>query len=136
METVLKMILIHDIVEIYAGDVPAYLEHPDLEKSQKERAAAEKVFSLLPCEQKKQYLDLWLEFEEGKTSEARYANVFDRFQGFLQNMTSDGHTWRKFRPNKEMVLQRMAPVLVDAPRLFQEIISPMLEEFGAKGILK
>ncbi|MDR1832753.1 MAG: HD domain-containing protein [Fusobacteriaceae bacterium] len=136
METVLKMILIHDVIEIYAGDVPAYSDFSPEEKEKNEEAAAEKVFSLLPSEQKEEYLRLWTDFERTESNEAKYANVFDRFQGFLQNVTSDGHTWRKFTPHREMILRRMGPVIQYAPRLFHEIIEPLMQKYIALNIIR
>lgn len=136
MEKVLKMILIHDLVEIYAGDVPAYAVFSPEVKSKKEMEAAEKIFSILPMEQKKEFMDLWLEFEALESNDAKYANVFDRFQGFMQNITSDGHTWRKFNPTKEMVVNRMRPIAMYAPIVYDEIVYKKINEYIKKGIIK
>ena len=95
LERSLKMILIHDLVEIYAGDTPAFGE-VRTDKADDELKAAVKLFSLLPDDQKDEFLNLWLEFEECESNEAKFANVCDRYQGFMQNLTSDGHTWKKF----------------------------------------
>ncbi|MDR3258359.1 MAG: HD domain-containing protein [Fusobacteriaceae bacterium] len=136
METVFKLILIHDIVEIYAGDVPAYSNYSEEEKFQKELEAAEKIFSLLPQEQSREFMKLWLEFEKMDTVEAKYAAVFDRFQGFIQNLTSDGHTWKKFSPQKEMVLKRMEPIRLYAPEIFEKIVLVKVNEYVDRGIIK
>jgi putative hydrolase of HD superfamily len=136
METVFKLILIHDIVEIYAGDVPAYSNYHEDEKFQKELKAAEKIFSFLPEEQAKEFMNLWLEFENMTTLEAKYAAVFDRFQGFIQNLSSDGHTWKKFSPKKEMVLKRMEPIRLYAPEVFEKIVLVKVNEYMDRGIIK
>jgi len=136
IEKVLKMILIHDLVEIYAGDVPAYSEYSKEEKYQKELKSADKIFSLLPKEQQKEMMDIWLEFEDCESDDARYANVFDRFQGFMQNIESDGHTWRKFNPTKEKVEERMKPIAIYAPKLYNNIVYPKMEEYIKLGVIK
>ncbi|MGF6907511.1 HD domain-containing protein [Fusobacterium sp. PH5-44] len=136
MEKVLKMILIHDLVEIYAGDVPAFAIFSPEEKAKKEMDAAKKIFSLLPPEQNKEFMDLWSEFELSETNNAKYANVFDRFQGFMQNITSDGHTWRKFSPSKEMVIKRMKPIAMHAPVVYKEIVYKKIDEYIKKGVIK
>ena len=96
MEKVLKMTLIHDLVEIYGGDTPAFSNASKEDKFAKELEAAEKLFGMLPEEQYKEFLKLWLEFENMETDDSKYANVFDRFQGFMLNLTSDGHTCHFF----------------------------------------
>ena len=136
MERVLKMILIHDLVEIYSGDFPAYSEYSIEEKEKKELESANKIFSFLPKEQQKEYMNLWLEFELCSTNDAKYATVFDRFQGFIQNIESDGHTWRKFRPTIEKVEERMKPIAIYAPKLYKNIISTKMEEYIKLGIIK
>lgn len=136
MEKVLKMILIHDLVEIYAGDIPAYAVFSQEDKTKKEMEAAEKIFSFLPMEQKKEFMNLWLEFDSLETNDAKYANVFDRFQGFMQNITSDGHTWRKFNPSREMVINRMKPIAMYAPIVYKEIVYKKINEYIEKGIIK
>ena len=94
MEKVIKMILIHDLVEIYSDDTPAFSDFSKEDKFNKELIAGEKIFGMLPEEQGKEFFDIWLEFEKMETNNSKFANVFDRFQGFMQNLTSDGHTWK------------------------------------------
>ncbi len=71
-----------------------------------------------------------------ETNEAKFANVFDRFQGFIQNLSSDGHTWKKWNVNKEMVLRRLEPLIKYAPKLYEEFIAVEIEKYVAKGIIK
>ncbi|WP_028857182.1 HD domain-containing protein [Psychrilyobacter atlanticus] len=135
LEKSLKMILIHDLIEIYAGDTPVYgVERPD--KRKEETQAAKQLFSILPEDQRKEFLDLWLEFEDCETSEAKYANVCDRYQGFMQNLTSDGHTWKKFEATMDQVLGRVNFLKLYVPELFEKYILPELEKYRARGIIK
>lgn len=132
----LKMILIHDLVEIYSGDTPTFSEYSAEEKFLSELSSAKKIFSLLPEEQNKEYLSLWEEFEEAKTKESLFANAFDKFQGFLQNISSDGHTWKKFSPNREKVLNRTKMIKEYLPEVYENIIYPTIEKYVEKGIIK
>ena len=136
MERVLKMILLHDLVEIYCDDTPAFSNYSKKEKYYKELAAAEKIFSLLPREQYREYFDLWVEFENMETDESKFANVFDRFQGFIQNLSSDGHTWKKWNVTKEMVIKRLEPGIKYAPKIFDEFILLEIEEYIKRGIIR
>lgn len=136
MERVLKMILLHDLVEIYCDDTPAFSNYSKEEKYYKELAAAEKIFSLLPREQYREYFDLWVEFENMETDESKFANVFDRFQGFIQNLSSDGHTWKKWNVTKEMAIKRLEPVIKYAPKIFDEFILLEIEEYIKRGIIR
>lgn len=93
---VLKMVLIHDIVEIDAGDTFIYdttKKHANIDE---EHIAAKRIFGLLPQEQAEELLALWEEFEEGKTDEAKFAKTMDRFEPLLQDATNDGGTWMEF----------------------------------------
>ena len=135
LEKSLKLMLIHDLVEIYAGDTPAFgVER--LDKYEAELRAAKTVFSLLPEEQAKEYLDFWLEFEECQTNEAIYANICDRFQGSMQNFTSNGYTWRKFNPSSSKVLERLELVKKYTPVLYEECLYPEIKKYIDKGIIK
>ena len=90
-----KMLLIHDVIEIQAGDT--YIYDPLAEEGQHERelTAAEDLFGLLPSKQKRELMDLWLEFEERKTADARFAKAVDRFMPMLANYESQGLSWQE-----------------------------------------
>ncbi len=92
---VLKMLLIHDIVEIDAGDVMIYDKEKLKTKLDKEIKAAERIFSILPEDQKKEFNSLWVEFEERKTKESKYARVLDRLEPILLNYYAKGKTWKE-----------------------------------------
>lgn len=135
LEKSLKMILIHDLVEIYAGDTPAFGEvRPD--KADDELKAAVKLFSLLPDDQKEEFLNLWTEFEECESNEAKFANVCDRYQGFMQNLTSDGHTWKKFNASMERVLKRAEVIKIYVPELYEKVMLPEFLKYQERGIIK
>ena len=89
-----KMALIHDVVEVDAGDVLVYDEARIAEKEVKERLAAERLFGLLPVDQAAEYRALWAEFEARVTPEARYAAAIDRLQPILQNYKTRGKAWK------------------------------------------
>ncbi len=88
---VVKMLLIHDLVEIDAGDVIVY--EKSKEHSKKELEAAHRIFGLLPGGQDKEFLDIWMEFEDRQTPEARFAATVDRLEPLLQNIHRDGADW-------------------------------------------
>ena len=135
MEKVIKMILIHDLVEIYSDDTPAFSDFSKEDKFNKELIAGEKIFGMLPEEQGKEFSDIWLEFEKMETNNSKFANVFDRFQGFMQNLTSDGHTWKKWNVHESMVVKRLEPILKYAPKLYSEIVRLAIDEYMKKGII-
>lgn len=114
----LTMLLIHDVVEIDAGDTFAFDAAANLDKEEREQAAADRLFGLLPEDQQAHYRDLWDEFEARETPEAMFANALDRFQGLLQNVHNDGGTWKKYGISREKILERMDPIREGAPALW------------------
>ena len=102
-----KMVLIHDLVEIYAGDTFAYDEQGYLDKDEREQAAADKLFALLPQDQAAEYRGLWDEFERMDTDEAIFAAAVDRIQPLLMNSESKGKMWKQHKVTKEMVMKRI-----------------------------
>ena len=104
----LLMILLHDVVEIDAGDTFAY--DPEAVKTQREREkkAAERIFGLLPEDQAREFRGLFEEFEQGDTPEARYAHAMDNFQPILLNDANDGKDWRLHQVRRQQVEKRNA----------------------------
>ena len=103
----LKMVLIHDIVEIDAGDTYAYDKNAsDSDKTERELLAAERIFNILPEDQAKEIRALWDEFEEGNTMEARFANALDKIQPALLNDASGGKSWIEHGVEYSQVLKR------------------------------
>src|SRR5688572_3773069 len=107
---VVKMLLVHDLVEIDAGDTFAYDTAGYVGKDERERAAAERLFGILPGDQAAELRALWDEFESGETAEARYANALDRLQPLLANHQSRGGSWRAHGISRAQVIKRMAPI--------------------------
>ena len=102
----MMMALIHDIVEIDAGDTYAYDTKNLATQEEREEKAANRIFGMLPDEQKKEMLDLFYEFEEGKTPEAKFAKTMDNFQPILLNDSNNGKDWRVHQIKKSQVVNR------------------------------
>lgn len=115
---VLEMLAVHDLVEVDAGDTFAYDEEGNQTRASRELRAAERLFGLLPPDSGAAMRALWEEFEAFETPDARFANAIDRFQPFLQNVATDGGTWRIHHPTREQVLHRMSPVRSVLPALW------------------
>ncbi len=127
------MLLVHDIVEIDAGDTFAYDLEGQLDKATREQAAAARIFSILPSDLSTELRELWEEFEAGETPEARFANALDRFQGLLQNASgTDGGTWRQYRVTRTAVAERMEPVRQGMPALWSHVME-VIEWATAEG---
>jgi len=90
-----KMLLVHDLVEIDAGDTYAYDEQGHLDKEEREQKAAARIFPILPVDQAEELYGLWMEFERGQTPEARFANACDRLLLLLLNYRTEGILWKK-----------------------------------------
>ena len=115
---VIKMVIIHDLVEIDAGDTFAYDEEGQKSREARARAAAERIFSLLRAPAAGDLRALWEEFEARHTAEAQYANALDRLQPLLLNYHSGGATWRRNEVTKDQVIQRNRHIADGAPRLW------------------
>ena len=103
---VIRMILIHDVVEIDAGDTYAYDEAAKATQREREEKAASRIFGMLPAEQAKELLDLWEEFEAGKTKEARFARAMDNFQPLMLNDATNGRAWEEHKVAVSKILKR------------------------------
>lgn len=118
----MKMSLIHDLVEIDAGDTFCYDVEGNESKAQRELQAATRIFGLLPQEQGKELRLLWDEFEARETPTAKFAVALDRIQPFLHNQQTEGGNWRIHNINRNQVMQRMAPVEEGTPKLWNFIL--------------
>ena len=133
IEKVISMLLIHDIVEIDTGDTFLYSDkrnsiHTD------EKRAAERIFGLLDKEQKDYFFNIWNEFEERKTNEAKYAAMFDRLEPLLQNYILEGYTWKKYNITYEMIIEKNR-YIQEASDLIWEFVLKLLEKAVEKGYL-
>jgi putative hydrolase of HD superfamily len=116
---VLEMLIVHDIVEIDAGDTFAFDKSANASKADREALAAVRLFGLLPPDIGERLYSSWTEFEAGETPSARFANALDRLQGLIVNDTpGDGGTWRLYGVARSEVLARMAPIETGAPALW------------------
>ena len=100
------MVLIHDLVEIDAGDTYAYDEKGNLDKEEREKKAAARIFPILPTDQAQELQKLWEEFEENQTPEAKFAHTMDNLQPLLLNDASGGKSWQEHQVELTQVLKR------------------------------
>ena len=107
---VIKMALVHDLVEIYAGDTYAYDIESNKSKAEREKASADKLFSILPEEQGREIRDLWEEFDAEQTPDACFAAAIDRLQPMLNNYYTDGQSWKSHKVASASVYKRMEPI--------------------------
>jgi putative hydrolase of HD superfamily len=107
---VLDMLLVHDLVEIDAGDAYAYDALANSGQEQRERLAADRIFGLLPDPQSENLKALWIEFEEQRSKEAMFAKALDRLQPLLHNHQTEGKMWKVHGVTARMVMNRVAPI--------------------------
>jgi putative hydrolases of HD superfamily len=120
---VVEMLLVHDVVEIDAGDTFAFDAAANVGKVERETLAAERLFGLLPVDTGAHLRELWDEFEENETPTARFANALDRMQGLILNdAAGDGGTWRQHSVTRTQLLARNAPVESGAPLLWPVVL--------------
>lgn len=115
---VVRMVLIHDLVEIDAGDTYCYDEAGYRDKTQRETAAAERIFNLLPTDQALQLRALWNEFEAAETPESKFANALDRLQPLMHNVFTHGQMWKQHGIVKSQVVDRNRKIADGAPDLW------------------
>lgn len=132
---VMIMCLIHDIVEIDAGDTYAYDTESLKTQNQRESAAKERIFSILPEEQKKEFIALFDEFEDYKTPEAKFAHVMDNLQPLMLNNSNDGIDWKEHGVSSEQVYNRQSKSELGSKKIFS-IIDDIIKENIKKGNLK
>ena len=132
MLKVIKILLVHDIVEIYAGDTFFYDEQANLDKAEREQAAADRIFAMLPTEQGQELRNLWEEYEAQQTNEALYAGAMDRLQPFLLHYYTQGQVWREEHVTGEKIYKRIGSLKLSMPRLWP-VIDAMIQEAIAKG---
>ena len=116
-----RMCVVHDLVEIEAGDTFAYDASGNEDKAEREKAAADKLFSSLPEEQGNMIRTLWEEFDAMETADAKYAACMDRLQPFLHNTLTDGHTWVEGNVDRSMVEKRMGIIKEYMPEVYKWI---------------
>lgn len=135
IDRTIRICLTHDLVEVYAGDTFCYDAAANADKKERETAAAEKLFSVLPPAQKEEFEGLWREFEENATNEARFANALDRMQPFLLNAETDFHTWHLNEITDQMIFRREEPVRAFFPEVYR-YVEECVERALERGLLK
>ncbi|MCF6464653.1 HD domain-containing protein [Clostridium sp. Cult2] len=131
---VIKMLLVHDLVEIYAGDTFCYDKAGNMDKKERELKAADKIFGILDRDKGEELRNLWDEFEEMKTKEAIFAASMDRLQPFFNNYFSGGGTWKKFNVSKKDIYKRIAPLKETSEELWK-FTEKMIEDAFEKGYI-
>jgi putative hydrolase of HD superfamily len=135
VDRVVRMLLVHDLVEIDAGDTFAYDAAANVDKAEREALAADRIFGLLPEDQAEELRALWEEFEAGTTIDSRYAVALDRLQPLLQNVHARGGAWRTHGITQTQVLERMRPVAAATPGLWS-FVEHTIETVWAKGFIR
>jgi putative hydrolase of HD superfamily len=131
---VIKLLLIHDLVEIDAGDTYCYDEIGGQDQKRRETQAADRIFNILPTDQADSFRSLWDEYEARETPESRFAHALDRVQPFLHNYFTRGHTWQKYGIQKKQVVRRMQPVN-DGSAFLWEYVTSIIDDAVEKGFL-
>ena len=119
VERVIKLCVVHDLIEIYAGDTFAYDVSGNASKADRENAAADKLFAQLPPEQGAEIRALWEEFDAMETTDSKYAACLDRLQPLLHNTLTEGHTWRNGGAVRSQIEARMAIVKEFMPEVYK-----------------
>ena len=132
---VVKMLLIHDLVEIDAGDTFIYDTQKNHDNTDEERMAAERIFGLLPSDQAHELLAIWEEFEASQTDEAKFARAMDRLEPLLQNISNNGGTWREFDVGFDQVYQKKQAIQHGSESIWT-YAEQLLAESVESGILK
>lgn len=134
IDRVIKMLLIHDLGEIDAGDTIVYASEAK-ELKNKEAEGVERILNLLSEKKCKEYLALWHEFESGETPDSRYARAIDRVPPLLHNIYGEGHGWRKNNISKKKVFSLNSRIN-EASKELWKILKLKLEDAVSNGILK
>jgi putative hydrolase of HD superfamily len=132
--TVLTMVLIHDIVEIDAGDTYCYDEKAGKSQKDREISAAARIFGLLPPDQREKFVRIWHEFEARETPEARFAAALDRLQPIIHNYLTGGIMWRHYDIKRAQVKERNKPIGEGAPELWR-FAESLIDEAVERGML-
>jgi len=135
VERAIKMLVVHDLIEIYAGDTFAYDVKGNQDKAEREALAADKLYSQLPEEQGAELRALWEEFDAMETVDAKYAACMDRLQPLLHNTLTEGHTWRDGGAVRPQVEERSAIIKEFMPEVYNWI-KKNIDRSVANGWLK
>ena len=132
---VMQMVLLHDIVEIDAGDTFCYDVEGRKLQADRERVAADRLFGLLPADQAAEFRGAWDEFEAAESAESRFARAVDRMQPLLHNLETDGFAWKQHRVTRDEVVERNCPIGDAAPKLWTYLLT-RIDDAHARGWLR
>lgn len=132
---VMKMVLLHDIVEIDAGDTYCYDDRGRETQEEREKAAADRIFALLPRDQAREFRNLWDEFEAGVTPEARFAALLDRLQPLIHNHGTGGRAWQEHGVTSGKIRERNAAMGGGTGTLWK-LADDLIDDSIKKGFLK
>lgn len=135
MLRVLKMVLIHDIIEIDAGDTFVYDAAGCLDQHDRETKAADRIFNILPDDQAKEFRALWDEYEEQKTPEAVFTRLCDTFMPLYHNYETEGQQWRKLNVTSDKVYKRSEQITKGSAEI-GEYVRGLIDDAVGKGYLK
>ena len=136
LNRVIKMVLIHDLTEIDAGDTFLYDDIRNSSTIQKESEGAERIFGLLPVEQKDEFIKIWQEFEKRETPESKFAAAIDRLEPLLQNYFTQGYTWKKHNIHKALVVNKNGPIISKGSSALWEFACDLIEKAASEGYLE
>ena len=135
LKKVLATVLIHDIVEIDAGDTYAYDEAGNATKAEREQKAADRLFGMLPEDQGKEMRQLWDDFEAFATPEARFANALDRVQPLMLNYCKHGESW-KTHGTKRGQVEKRTQVIREGSEVLHDFVAELIRRAAEEGLLK
>ncbi len=128
---VIKMLLIHDIVEIDAGDTFLFDTKKSHDNTEEELKAAKRIFGLLPKDQAEELIAIWEEFEAAETAEAKFAKAMDRLAPMMQNASNDGGTWKEFDVPYETVIEKKKKIK-DGSAIAWDYAKGLVDDFYQK----
>ena len=132
----MSMVVIHDIVEIDAGDTYAYDSVGNESKAEREQKAADRIFNILPEDQAEYFMNLWREFEEGATPEAKFATAIDSVQPLMLNDASNGLAWREHQVEATKVIARAEKkIRPGSEKLYQMVLDIIEKNVEKKNLL-
>lgn len=131
---VLKMVLLHDIVEIDAGDTFLFDTKKEHDNTKEERKAAQRIFGMLPKDQAEEFMAVWEEFETGDTPESRFARAIDNLEPMLQNASNHGGTWAEFDVSYERVFARKEKIRHGSEKVWAYALK-LMDESVEQGFL-
>ncbi|MGV8830215.1 MAG: HD domain-containing protein [Breznakibacter sp.] len=132
---VIKMVLIHDIVEIDAGDTFIYDQNKSHDNSEEELKAAKRIFGILPEKQAAEFIEIWTEFEMGTSNEAKFAKSMDRLEPLLQNISNKGGTWKEFGVKYNTVYEKKKTIKDGSKELWNYAVK-LLDDSVENGCLE